>query len=222
MFRKLLLIFPVLLLGFNAAAGSGDVRVDGFFGHNVSYGVFGGTDVSASWSMPSWFELRGAMRYSSFPKYTADVRPAVFYDLPFGRLSLEAMAHYSYQSTTHDVCAGLAAGLRLRWMWVCAGYYYRTFLSSGDKLVEPVNLMYELGFSCLPDIEDWNLRVIVSNSRLARLERFYQPSLCIEGEYLPMDNLGVILSVESKRAGVFNIASDHFQCMMSIGVRYIW
>lgn len=221
--RKILLILLLYLtMSAVASAGSGDVRLSAFAGHSATYGVSGGTEVCASYESSQPWKVRGAVRYSSYPKYTADLRPSYLHELDFGRLSVETIVHYSRQSSTNDLCAGVAAGLHTRRMWAAVGYYYRTFSAGGSKVTEPVNGLYEVGFSCLPEVDRWNLYLIVSNSRMARLERAYQPTYVLEGEYSPADNIDIVMSIDSMRAGIFNIASVRYQNFLSIGVKYRW
>ena len=220
--KSILFILSFIIISSTAFAGSGDVKVTAFAGHNASHGMFGGAEAAAFYDIsPSW-ELMGALRYSSYSKVAADIRPAFTHDFKFGGLRVEAIAQYSRMASINDICAGVTAGLHTKWVWFSAGYCYRMFCSEGDTLHEPVNLLYELGFSFLPDVDRWDLRFIISNSRMARVERAFQPSYILECEYSPTDNLGIILSADAMRAGIFNIASVHYQSLLSIGVRYRW
>lgn len=221
--RKILLVLLLYLtMSVLASAGSGDVRFSAFAGHNATYGVSGGVELSGAYEFSQPWKVRGAVRCSSYPKYTVDLRPSYIYDLDFGRLNVEAIAHYSHQSSTNDLCAGMSVGLHTERIWAALGYYYRTFSAGGSKVTEPVNGLYEVGFSCLPEVDRWNLYLIVSNSRMARLERAYQPTYILEGEYSPTDNLDIVMSIDSMRAGIFNIASVRYQNFLSIGVKYRW
>ena len=220
--RSILLILSFIVMSSSAFAGSGDVRVTAFAGHNASYGMFGGAETAAFYDFSSSWQFRGAVRYSSYYMGTADLRPAFIYDLEVGRLRVEAIAQYSRLTSTNNICAGVAASLHAKRMWFSAGYCYRMFSAEGSRLCEPVNLLYELGFSFLPDVDRWDLNFIISNSRLARIERAFQPSFILECEFSPSDNFGVIMSVDAMRAGIFNIASVHYQSLLSIGVRHRW
>lgn len=218
--------FVLLLLSgcFRAGAQVGEVSLSGQVGHNATLGVFSGAKLSAAYRTSSWFQVRGAFRGISFPEYTVDLRPGLYHDFPFGTVSAEILAQCSYLNTTFEVCAGVGFGFSMKWVWVSAGYYCRHLLpATGDKgLCEPVNVMYELGVSCLPDEDAWDLYVTLSNCRLAQLEKFYMPSLAVQCVFYPISDLGVTASVEYGRAGVFNVSSDHHQGLMSLGVQYRW
>jgi hypothetical protein len=220
--RIIPLILSFVIISSTAYAGSGDVRLSAIAGHNASFGILGGAEASASYDFSSLWRLNGAVRYATHSMASIDVRPAFTYDLNCGRLKVEAIAQYSHLASTNDICAGITAGLHTKWVWLSAGYCYRMFYAQGSSLHEPLNLLYELGVSFLPNSDRWDLYFIISNSRMARVERAFQPSYILECEYSPVCNLGIILSAETKRAGIFNIASVNYQNLLSIGVRYRW
>lgn len=222
--RRAAAILLMVTIFTEAIAQEGGVKAVGMAGRNATFGYFGGTEISASYSARSWFQTRGALRYTSFPRYTLDIRPGIFHDFTSGRIHAEILFQGALQSKAYDVCAGLVAGYAGRRFWADLGYYYRGMLpSDGSKgLSEPVNILYEAGFRCLPDQEKWDLNIVVSNSRLCELERFYQPSLIVEGAYYPLDMLGIYASAALKRAGVFNISSNSYQEYISLGIHYRW
>lgn len=221
LFLSLLLVF---LMSHLSEARRNSVGLDAQFGHNSTYGLFYGSALKASFELPSDFRLNAAVRQLSFPRTVIDLRPAYVFDLPFAELSLEALAQYAYQSSTDDICVGLGASLRRPYFWVDLGMYYRQFSPSrgGSVLREPFNLMYELGVSCFPYNERWDLLAIFTTKRMGALERFYSPSFVIEGSFSPSEKLSFVLSLENKSAGIFNIARTSYQTFANIGVRYIW
>ena len=91
-----------------------------------------------------------------------------------------------------------------------------------NGLSEPANIMYEAGVTLLPEVQAWDLNIIISNSRLCELERFYQPSLIIEGTYYPLPYLGICASAAVKRAGIFNLSSNNYQEYFSLAIEYRW
>ena len=205
-------------------AQEGGVRATGIGGRNSSFGYFAGTEVAVHHIAQSWFQVSGALRYTSFPEYTLDIRPGIYYNLKSGKIHADILIQGAYQSNIYDLCTGISAGYRHKWFWVSLGYYYRLIQpSDGSRGVsEPRNLMYEAGVSLLPDIQKWDLNMIISNSRLAELERFHQPSLIVEGMYYPLCNLGIHISAALRRAGLFNLSSNCYQEYLSVGISYRW
>ena len=200
------------------------VGIEALVGDNSSYGFFYGSNVKGVFDLPSNFRLQAAFRYLSFPRSVIDVRPAYVFDLPFGELSVEGIAQYAHQSSTDDICVGVGASLYRQYFWVDLGVYYRQFSPSrgGSVLREPFNLMYEIGLSCLPFSEKWDLFVIMTTKRLGALERFYSPCAVIETVFSPSEKLSLVFSAESKPSGIFNIAQTSYQLLSSIGVKYRW
>ncbi len=205
-------------------AQEGEVRATGIGGYNSTFGYFAGAEISAHHIVQPWFQVRGAFRYTSFPEYTLDIRPGIYYDLKSGKIHAEILLYGAYQSSIYDLCTGISAGYLHKWFWVSLGYYFRHIQpSEGSRgYSEPRNLMYEAGVSILPDIRKWNLNVIISNSRLAELERFHQPSLILEGTYYPLSDLGIHISAALRRAGLFNLSSNCYQEYLSVGISYRW
>lgn len=223
MLRKILMSLFFVCLSLFVASGQGRVKLVGSSGHNVTYGTFGAGKLSADFSFADFFQVRGAARLVSFPGMTVDARPSYFHDFAFGRIKAEALLSYRYQHTTSDVAAGFGARLQMKWFWLDLGYYYRVLCpKNGSPMSDPFNLYYELGFSCLPDCERWDLFAVVSNSRLAELERLHYPSLIVEALYYPVENLGVVFGCECSRSGMFHLSGSHRQCCMKLGVQYSW
>ncbi len=222
--KVLLIAFTVMLFITEVKAQEGGVKAVGIAGRNATFGFFGGAEVAADYAAPSWFQARGAFRYTSFPQYTLDLRPGIHHNLKYGEIYAEALLVGTLQGRSYNLCAGVDAGYRSKWFWISLGYYYRLMMpSDGSKgLSEPVNIMYEAGVTLLPDARVWDLNIIISNSRMCELERFYQPSLIMDGTYYPLPYLGICASAAIKRAGMFNISSNNYQEYFSLGIEYRW
>lgn len=220
--RKAVII--ALFVCCSAFARSGTARLDAVAGDNTVFGTFGGTQVSASHSCDRYFQVRGALRYYSFPSWTSDIRPGYFHDFRFGRISAEADLVVNSHSSTMNVCAGFSAAMHLRWFRMRLGYYYRRLSPVGlpGSLTEPCNLMYEFAADCLGRVDRWDLLVSVSNCGLGEMERVYYPTFSVDVGYRPHERIGLCLTLASRRAGMFNIAATHHQSSLSLGVKYIW
>lgn len=221
--KIILLLLVALLPPLVIAQERGDVRLDGHMGFNQTSGMYGGASVSSSFDSFGFLEFDSALRYSSFNRVALDIRPSWFRDFPFGRLTAGALMHYTRQNHTDDLCFGAGAGLELRWFRIDLGYYYRVMMAGdGGSITEPLNLYYELAFSCLPDVEKWDLNAIISNCRPAQLERLHQPCLALEGIYYPSPCIGLVLSADYRRTGILHVSSSFYQFYGSLGVKYRW
>ncbi len=220
--RILLLFLVVLLPPLVRAEDRGGVRLDGHMGLNQTFGLYGGASVSSSFDACGFLEFDSALRYSSFGRTALDIRPSWFRDLPFGRLSAGVLAHYANQNRTDDFCFGAGAGLELRWFRADLGYYYRVMSAGGGRVAEPLNLYYEFAFSCLPEVEKWDLHAILSNCRPAQLERLHQPCIVLEGVFYPSSDIGIILSADYRRTGILHVSSTFYQFYGSLGIMLRW
>lgn len=221
--KRLLLILILLLGGWGTSiAQSGSVRLAIEGGDNALFGGFGALSIEAEQQFKSLFQVRGGLQYNTIQRTAAEVRPALFYDLNFGRLHAEFLLHYTRQSRINTRALGGGFGLTTRYLWLTLGYYHRTIWQGDFALREPLNIYYELGINCLPGIPKWDLQVIFSNSRLFELERHYQPSLHLHGWWYPFERMGFGIGAAYKPAGIFNIASDYYQLYGTIGFQYKW
>lgn len=223
-FKALIIVFSVMLFITEVKAQEGGIKAEGIAGRNAIFGFFAGAEIAADYAAPSWFQARGAFRYISFPKYTLDLRPGIHRGLKSGEIYAETLFIGTFQGRSYNLCAGIDAGYRSKWFWVSLGYYYRLMMPSdgSNGLSEPANIMYEAGVTLLPEVQAWDLNIIISNSRLCELERFYQPSLIIEGTYYPLPYLGICASAAVKRAGIFNLSSNNYQEYFSLAIEYRW
>lgn len=221
--KRILSFFLVVLLPSLAyASDRGDVRLDGHMGFNQTYGLYGGAALSSSFDVCGFLEFDSSVRYSSFGRTALDIRPSWFMPLPSGRLSAGVLAHYVYQNHTDDFCFGAGAGLELRWFRADLGYYCRIMSAGGSSVTEPFNLYYEFAFSCLPDVENWDLHAILSNCRPAQLERLHQPCVALECIFYPSSSVGIVLSADYRRTGILHVSSMFYQFYGSLGVKFRW
>ena len=220
-FIVLTLLMAVVGIGGVRAQG-GDVTLGVKGGENALFGPFAALSVEAKYEAKAHFALRGGAQYNTYNRVAAEVRPQYFYDLNFGRISGEVLLNYTYQSRLNNYSVGCGASLDVRYIWVTLGYYCRIMTMAADRVVEPFNIYYELGIRCLPKREQWDLNIILTNSRRFELERHYQPSFALEGWWYPLEKLGVQVGVNYKPAGMFNISSDYYQFYANVGVCYKW
>lgn len=200
----------------------GVVSLDNRVGYNAIFGVYSNSSATIHYSMPRHFMMRGGLQYSSIERITAEVRPACFYDLDFGRLSAELLLHYDIQNSINNLCTGVGVGITTQYVWVNIGYYYRYMLSDGYYLDEPFNLYYEVGVNCVPRTTQWDLTVTLTNSSLYDLERLYLPSLQLDALWYPATALGMRVGVAYKLAGMFHISNDFYQAYINFGISYRW
>ena len=92
----------------------------------------------------------------------------------------------------------------------------------GEGICEPFNIYYELGICCIPKCKQWDLNLILTNSRHFEIERHYQPSFAIDTWWYPNDKFALQFGVNYKPAGIFNISSEFYQLYANIGVCYKW
>ena len=227
--------YRFILLLFLCAAFAGVVRAErvvpdsavvvtlnGRVGNSSVNGLYGTVGLRGDYAMPRHFMVRAGVQYSTIERYSAEVRPAYFHDFAFGRLHGEVLLHYNRHYSFNNIAAGVGVGLTMDYFWAHLGYYFRTVVASDNVLTEPYNFYYEIGVNCLPKIASWDLMAYITNSKLNDLERFYQPSLCVDAVWYPTSSWGVMLGVAYMPAGMFNISADYYQSYIQIGARYRW
>lgn len=223
---KLISIFGALFIFYISGTfgQNGNLGLEGRWGNNVYFGQWGSASITAEHTLRRYLSLRGGIQYISFPSLGADFRPAFFHDFRFARLLVEALFEYRRQSSTDNFCAGISAGLKMPYLWFMLGYYHRTIRAVGykDKIVEPVNLLYEIGVSIIPKIRNWDIEASISNSELLALERAYQPTVSLKGVWYPSSRTGIWLGIGYKPAGVFNLSHNYYQSFLKLGVQYRW
>lgn len=222
--HRITLLALVLMASASALfAQQGGVAVELRVGNNNALGNYSALAVEARHNFNEDIALRGGFMYNTFGGVATQVRPAYYIcDYDFGRLRVEGLLHYAFQSGTHSLAEGLGVGFDMPNLWASVGYYYRTMHHGGYDISERFNLFYELGVRCLADVERWDLDVVLSNCRSAELERSHQPSLYIDGRWYPNSRLGVALGVSYKPTGIFHISSDYYQIYTLVGLCYRW
>ena len=221
--RRIFLLLALFVAGMGALrAQSGEVMLGVKGGHSALFGGFATVSAEAKYVTKENIVIRGGAQYNTINRVSVEVRPQYFHDFGFGRLSGEVLFNYVYQGSMSSYAIGCGASLDICPLWVTLGYYHRTIAQGADKLHEPFNIYYELGVRCLPKREQWDLNVILSNSRIFELERHYQPSFAVDGWWYPSSKLGVLVGLNYKPAGMFYISSDYYQFYANIGVCYRW
>ncbi|MBO7199655.1 MAG: hypothetical protein J6V26_06445 [Alistipes sp.] len=221
--KRLFLLFTLIVAGIGALHAQSEELTLGFKGgHNAALGPFAAASVEVDYELVDYFAIDGGAQYCSIGRVVAAARPRYFHDFGFGRLSGEVLLDYSYQGRMNSCAIGCGASVDIRGLWVKVGYYHRTMVLGTDRLCEPFNIYYELGVRCLPKLEHWDLDVVLTNCRIFELERHYQPSLAIDARWYPAERVGVLLGVNYKPAGMFNISSDYYQLYANVGVCYRW
>ncbi len=219
MFRRTFhIICLVLLCTLPAKAQEGKVILGLRAGHNAVAGGFAAASLEADYYLKKHFSVTGGLQYNSIGKCAAEIRPAYFHDMAWGRISAELLMHYTHSSGLDNMSAGAGLGVSTRWISAKAGYYYRTY----EGICEPFNLYYALTVNCLPMIEKWDLLLMITNSEIFELERHYQPSFIMHGWYYPTDNIGITVGAGLKLAGMFNLAAGYHQFHTKAGICYRW
>ena len=223
--KRITILAVILLIHISRCAASrSEAGFEAGIGNNVFFGRYYSAALVVRHSLPKYFSIDAGVQGVSLPKWTADVRPAVFHDFSFGRGILQAIFSYARQSGTGNMCAGASASLRmLRW-WITMGYYHRTIIAIGygQKITEPLNMLYEIGVSFLPRIPEWDLLLSISNGRMFEIERIYQPTLAAEAVWHPNPKISLKLGAGYKPAGMFNLSHNYYQSFMNLGISYKW
>lgn len=219
---SLLSLLALLLCVDGVQAQQSEVLLGLKGGNNTLFGTYSALSIEARRVVGNHFLVRGGGQYNSYSRVAAEVRPAYYHDFDFGRLSAELLLGYVAQSKIDNYTVGGGATLDARPLWVTLGYFHRTMVRGGDTLIEPFNIYYELGLRALPRSEKWDLNIVFTNSRMFELERHYQPTYAIDGWWYPTQRVGVLLGINYKPAGMFNMSSDYFQLNAKLGVCYRW
>ena len=191
-------------------------------GYNVVHGGFSAVSLAGDYGFESNLALRGGVQYSTIGRTAVELRPAYRYDVEWATLSARALVHYAGQNGYNNFAAGVGVGLERGNVFCTLGYYYRTILGGGGRIDEPVNFFYELGVELLPNVDEWNLQLIFTNSELCDLERQYQPSWIVRTGWQASENLGLTFDVNYKAAGMFNMSTDIYQLFIQAGLCYRW
>lgn len=227
---KKLLFTLLLLLSISAGNAMAQFDIDNSFvsakiraGHNSLNGNIFTIASDADYSMDRIFAIRLGEEYDFDDESTTDIRPAIFYDFSFGRLSAEFLLNLYFDSNISGI--GLGGGIIFdsKYVWLNVGYYHQTYITKDDKTAkEPFNIYYEGGVRCLAAVESWDLDLVITNSRICNLERHYHPSIILNGRWWLMDDFAIEIGVEYKPSGLFNIANDYNQIIGLIGASFKW
>ena len=221
-FKSFIIFALALCWCCSLSAQSGKVQMEARAGHNTVFGGFVAPSVVAEYSLEDYFAISGGVQYNTIGRTAVEARPSYFHDLKWGRISAEALVHYTYMSSLNNFAAGAGIGLKTKWIDARLGYYYRLYGVPGNRITEPFNLYYLATIHCLPMFEKWDLDLTMSNCETFELERHYQPSFTVQGWFYPKEFLGITLGASYKAAGMFHLSSDYYQFYTKLGVCYRW
>lgn len=191
-------------------------------GHNVVLGSFTAVSLETHQLLNDNFKIQGGVQYNTIDKTTLEARPAYFRDYSWGKLSTEVLLTYANITSVNSFAAGAGVVLSGRWIEGKLGYYYRMFGGKGSSINEPFNIYYEFCANLLPMIEDWNLKMVITNNEIFELERHYQPTFIAQCSYYPLQYLGISLGIGCKPSGMFNMSADYYQSHVNLGICYRW
>ena len=132
------------------------------------------------------------------------------------------MIVYRNFTTINSFAIGAGAKARFKWFRAKLGYYYHLFGSQVYKITEPFNIYYEFCADLLNRIENWDLKLILTNCEIFELERHYQPSFIAKCQFHLMPGLGLSLGLGCKPSGMFNLSADYYQAFLNLGICYRW
>ena len=191
-------------------------------GYNVAFGGFGALSLETNLTFKQHFMINGGVQYNSIGKTTAEVHPAYYHDFSWGRISSEILLSYKNLSSVHSVGCGFGVGISSKWIGGKSGYFYRLY-GGGDYFIkEPFNIYYELYGNLLPMIDNWDLKLVITNCEIFELERHYQPSFIALCDYYMRNGVGISMSIGCKPAGIFNMSPDYYESYLKLGVSYRW
>ncbi len=217
-----ILLWLLLTISSSLYAQEGYIKVGMRGGNNATFGNFTTLSLEAHHNFENNLAVGGGIQGYTFDRFSAELRPSYALKLESATLNFGLLLHYTSQSSTHNYALGGGVGLTTKHFFATAGYYHRTLRSGTSSLIEPFNLYYELGVSCLPNIREWDLSVSLTNSRMFDLDRHYLPALVVDSWWHPSDKASVTLGVCYKPTGVFHISSDYYQLYANIGLCYRW
>lgn len=191
-------------------------------GHNAAFGGYAAVSVEAKQQLAESFAIQGGAQYSSIGKATAEARPSYFHDFCWGRISAEVLIAYTRMASVNSYAAGAGAVISGIWVSGKLGYYYHSFGGKGGHINEPFNIYYELSANLLPMIDEWDLKLTITNCEIFELERHYQPSFSASCSYFPRHDIGVHLGIGCKPSGMFHLSADYYESYLKLGVCYRW
>lgn len=182
------------------------------------YGANAALSLEADYGFANGLSVRGGVQYGTIGRTALELRPSFSVPMSWITFHAQTLLHYTNLSSVHNAAAGVGVGLSNKYLFCDIGYYYRTY----GGLNEPFNIFYSLGVNFLPSVEDWDLHLIFTNCEIFELERLYQPSYIVRGNWAMCDNLGVVIDLNYKPAGMFNMSSNFYQLNIKAGLCYKW
>ena len=191
-------------------------------GHNSAFGGYAAVSVEARQVLAERFAIHGGVQYSSIGKTAAEARPSYIHEFGWGQVSAEVLIAYTRLTSINSYAAGAGAGISGKWVSGRLGYYYHSFGGKGGHINEPFNIYYELAASLLPMVEEWDLKLTITNCELFGMERHYQPSFIASCSYFPRHDIGVHMSIGCKPSGMFHMSADYYESYLKLGLCYRW
>lgn len=211
------------------AAGTGhlkaqdnEVMVGLRAGHNTSFGGYAAVSAEARGIIDEKFIIHGGAQYNTIGKVAAEARPSYFHDFGWGRVCGEVILSYTNFAPINSFAAGAGAGISGKWVSARLGYYYHIFRGKGGQITEPFNIYYEFCASLLPMIDEWDLKLTITNNEIFELERHYQPTFSATCSYFPRQDIGVHMGIGCKPAGMFHMSADYYESYLKLGICYRW
>ena len=221
-FRHILLTLALTLSASVIKAQDNEVGLGIRGGYNAAFGGFGSISVVTRQNLHKNFRINAGARYNTMGKTAAEARPTYLYDFDWGRFSTEALVNYTNLASISSISIGAGAGISGRRIGIKFGYYYRMFGNKAGFIKEPFNIYYELRTEFLPEVDDWGLQFLISNSEMLELERHYQPSFILQANHYIRQHLGLNMGIGCKPAGMFNMSADNYESYLKFGICYRW
>ena len=191
-------------------------------GHNAAFGGFTAVSLETTQKCGPDFSVNAGLQYNTIGKTTLELHPEYHILFDWGKFAVQAVGAYTHLGSTNSLAVGAGLHVDSRVISGKLGYYYRLFGGRGGKITEPFNVYYEFCAHLLPNLEKWDLDLVITNCELFELERHFQPSFIAEGSYFPKSNLGISFGLGCKPAGMFNMYADYYQTYIKTGVCYRW
>lgn len=191
-------------------------------GHNAVFGGFFAPSLEMNHEFCDNFSLNGGVQYNTIGKTDLEIHPTYIVDFDWGKIKADAMIAYRNFTSINSFAIGAGAKAHFKWFRAKLGYYYHLFGSQEYKITEPFNIYYEFCADLLNRIENWDLKLILTNCEIFELERHYQPSYIAECFHNIGQNFGVSIGVGYKPTGTFNISADYYQSFIKTGLCYRW
>ena len=220
--RHMILLILLAAITTTLKAQDNELALRLQMGHNAVFGGFAAASVETVQTFECDFMLNAGAQYNTIGKTSIEARPGYFHDFSWGRLSAETLLAYTGISSVNSIAAGAGMGLSGKWLSGRLGYYYRMYGGGAGWIKEAFNVYYELNADLLQKIDDWNLRLTITNCEIFELERHFQPSFIALCNHYPQEHIGISFGVGCKPAGMFNMSADNYQSYIKAGICYRW